>query len=148
VTAPADILIVEDSPTDLELILRALERASMASSVNVVRDGAEALEYLGRTGRYRSLAGARNPMMVLLDLKLPLVSGREVLERVKGDPATRDIPIVVMTSSREEPDLRFCYALGVNSYIVKPLDIAQFFRTVAEVGIYWTLQNESPPQSG
>jgi two-component system response regulator len=138
------LLIVEDDPADLELALHAFTRSNMTNPIDTVRDGAEALEYLFATGRYENRGGHPAPRVVLLDLKLPFVGGVEVLARMKGDPRTRDIPVVVLTSSREDRDLTRCYDLGVNSYIVKPVDIDQFLRTIAEIGMYWMLLNERP----
>lgn len=131
-----EILVVEDSPADIELTLRALSKHNLANHVHVARDGAEALEFL------RSHTTA--PKVVLLDLKLPKMSGLEVLRTIKGEARTKTIPIVVLTSSREEPDIAEAYRLGANSYIVKPVDFEDFFRAVSEAGFYWLLVNESP----
>lgn len=139
-----EILLVEDSPDDVELTLRALKKHNITNRVAVVRDGVEALEYLFATGRYAHLVDSNLPKVVLLDLKLPLVSGIEVLRRCKADERTRSIPIVVLTSSREEPDIQLCYQLGVNSYIVKPVDFQQFTEAVRQFGLYWLLLNEPP----
>ncbi|NGZ03429.1 MAG: two-component system response regulator [Nitrospira sp. WS238] len=142
-----EILLVEDSPADVELTLRALTKHNITNRVAVVHDGAEALEYLFATDRYAHLAQSNVPKVVLLDLKLPLVSGIEVLRRCKGDARTSQIPIVILTSSREEPDIHTCYELGVNSYIVKPVDFQQFTEAVRQVGLYWLLLNETPTVS-
>jgi two-component system response regulator len=136
------LLIVEDDPADLELALHAFARSNMTNPIDVVRDGAEALEYLFATGRYENRGSQPVPRVVLLDLKLPFVGGVEVLAEMKSDPRTRNIPVVVLTSSREDSDLIRCYDLGVNSYIVKPVDIDQFLRTIAEIGVYWMVLNE------
>jgi len=131
------ILLVEDDPADVELTLRALKAINLANHINVVRDGAAALDFL-RTAK-------ELPKVVMLDLKLPKVSGIEVLTAIRKDPRHKLIPVVVMTSSREEPDVAACYALGVNSYIVKPVEFEAFAKAVAEVGLYWMLLNQPPP---
>jgi two-component system, response regulator len=131
-----DILVVEDNPDDVTLTLRALSQHNLANSVHVARDGAEALEYL----RVSPV-----PKVMLLDLKLPKVTGLEVLAAVKADPRLRTMPVVVLTSSREEPDIARAYALGVNSYIVKPVEFGHFVRAVSEAGLYWLILNQ-PPQ--
>jgi CheY-like chemotaxis protein len=130
------ILLVEDDPADVELTLRALKAINLANHINVVRDGAAALDFL-RTAK-------ELPKVVMLDLKLPKVSGIEVLTAIRKDPRHKLIPVVVMTSSREEPDVAACYALGVNSYIVKPVEFEAFAKAVAEVGLYWMLLNQPP----
>jgi len=137
-----DILLVEDNPSDAELTLRALKKARVANDVHVVGDGAEALEFLFGEGAHAGRAGAALPRVVLLDLKLPKVDGLEVLRRVKADARTKMIPVVVLTSSREESDLVASYHLGANSYIVKPVDSDKFFEAVHQVGLYWLLLNE------
>jgi two-component system response regulator len=133
-----EILLVEDNANDAELTLRALKQRNLANQVHVCRDGAEAVDFFfdGATPA---------PKVVLLDLKLPKVDGLEVLQRLKADARTRTIPVVVLTSSREEPDIERAYALGANSYIVKPVDFEAFARAVADVGLYWLLLNH-PPQ--
>ncbi|MEO8053770.1 MAG: response regulator [Acidobacteriota bacterium] len=136
------ILLVEDNPSDAELTLRALKKARVANDVHVVRDGAEALEVLFAEGADAGRAGFALPRVVLLDLKLPKVDGLEVLRRVKADERTKLIPVVVLTSSREESDLVASYHLGANSYIVKPVDSDKFFEAVHQVGLYWLLLNE------
>ena len=141
---PVEILLVEDNPDDVELALHAFRRSQITNQVRVVRDGEEALAYLFRTGLF---AGRRDggPKVVLLDLKLPKIDGLEVLARVRADSLLRTIPVVVMTSSREERDLIESYRLGVNSYIVKPVDFAQFVEVVSQLGLYWAVLNEPPP---
>ena len=139
-----DILLVEDNPADVELTLRALRKAKLANPIHVVADGAEALDYLFGTGAHGERAGGHHPRVVFLDLKLPKVSGLDVLRRIKSDPATKTIPVVVLSSSREEPDIRTAYALGVNSYIVKPVDFEKFVEAVAGLGLYWLLLNQDP----
>ena len=140
----ADILLVEDNPNDVELTLDAFRQHNLVNPIQVVRTGAEALEYFFSTGRYAHRQGAAPPRMVLLDLKLPLVAGLEVLRRVKADERTRTIPIIVLTSSREERDIVESYRLGVNSYIVKPVDFDQFVAAIRELGLYWLVLNELP----
>jgi two-component system, response regulator len=131
-----EILLVEDSPEDAALTMRALSRRNLANRVHLARDGAEALTYLRDMGK---------PKVMLLDLKLPKVTGLEVLRQVKSDPRLRSLPVVILTSSREEPDIATAYDLGANSYIVKPVDFEQFVRAVSDAGLYWLLINQ-PPQ--
>ena len=131
---PVEILLVEDNPHDVELTLRALQRHNLANAVHVVRDGAEALEYIFGTGAYADHGPGRAPRVILLDLKLPKVDGLEVLRQIKSDPRTRTIPVVVMTSSREERDIVESYGLGANSYIVKPVDFEQFVEAARIMG--------------
>lgn len=131
-----EVLLVEDNPADEELTLRSLKAINLANKVHVARDGAEALDFLfGSNSR---------PKVVLLDLKLPKVDGLEVLARIRGDDRTHTLPVVVLTSSREEPDIKRCYELGVNSYIVKPVNFDAFVKAVSEVGLYWLLINQPP----
>ena len=139
-----EILLVEDSPEDAELALRALRKQNLANRVHLVRDGAEALEFVFATGAYAGRGVESTPKVVFLDLKLPKVDGLEVLRRIKADPRTKRIPVVVMTSSREERDIVESYELGVNSYVVKPVDFEQFVRSVSELGLYWLLLNQPP----
>jgi two-component system response regulator len=145
-TVPDDIeiLLVEDNPNDVELTLRALRKQNITDRVFVVKDGAEALEFLFGTGAYANRKMDARPKVVLLDLKLPKVDGIEVLRRVKGDPKTRHIPVVMLTSSQEERDVVESYGIGVNSYIVKPVDFNQFVHAVSEVGLYWNTLNKLP----
>jgi two-component system response regulator len=143
-----EILLVEDNPNDVKLALYAFQKQQLLNRVHVVRDGAEALEFLFATDRYADRQGLDGPRLILLDLKLPLVDGTEVLRRVKADPRTRAIPVVVLTSSREERDIVESYKLGVNSYIVKPVDFDQFTEAVRQLGFYWLLLNQSPPAGG
>ena len=139
------ILLVEDNDDDVELTLRALRRNRVANRVDVVRDGAEALEYLFATGSYAGRDVRDTPNLVLLDLKLPKVGGLEVLERLRADPRTRRLPVVILTSSKEESDLARSYDLGANSYIRKPVDFTQFMEAVNQLGLYWLVLNEAPP---
>jgi len=140
-----EILLVEDNPDDLELTLHAFRKHNLANRVHVVRDGAEALDFLFRTGAYKDRRIEDSPKLVLLDLKLSKVDGLEVLRRMKDDPCTRIIPVVVLTSSREERDITESYQLGVNSYIAKPVNFEQFTEAVRQLGLYWLLLNEPPP---
>jgi two-component system response regulator len=139
------ILIVEDNEDDVELTLRALRRNRVANRVDVVRDGVEALEYLFATGSYAGRDVRDTPELVLLDLKLPKVGGLEVLERVRADPRTRRLPVVILTSSNVESDLARSYDLGANSYIRKPVDFTQFMEAVNQLGLYWLVLNAAPP---
>ncbi|HKA55666.1 MAG TPA: response regulator [Candidatus Binatia bacterium] len=136
-----EILLVEDNPSDVELALHALKRHHLANHIEVVRDGAEALDFIFCTGAYAQRNAQDNPRVILLDLKLPKVDGLEVLQRVKSDARTRMIPVVILTSSREERDVIESYRLGVNSYIVKPVDFEQFTEAVRQLGLYWLLLN-------
>ena len=138
-----EILLVEDNPNDAELTLRALRKHHLANKVLHVKDGAEALEFLFANGAYDQRKVENTPRVILLDLKLPKVSGLEVLRKVKSDERTRVIPVVVLTSSREDRDLAECYALGVNSYIVKPVEFENFVRAVSDMGFYWLLLNQT-----
>ena len=139
-----EILLVEDNPTDVELTLRALKKNNLANKVHVVTDGAEALEFIFASGAYEGRDINHRPRVILLDLKLPKVDGLEVLRKIKSDERTRDIPVVVLTSSKEEKDRVESYRLGVNSYIAKPVDFNQFTKSVSELGLYWLLLNELP----
>ena len=141
---PIKILLVEDNPDDVELALHALRRHNLANDIEVARDGAEALDYIFRNGSFADRTAEPLPRLVLLDLKLPKVGGLEVLERIKSDPLTRSIPVVVLTSSRQERDIVESYQLGVNSYITKPVDFEQFIQAVYTLGLYWLLLNEPP----
>jgi two-component system response regulator len=139
-----DILMVEDNANDEELTLHALRKYRLANNIRVVRDGEEALEYIFCTGRYEGRDIEDRPHVILLDIKLPMVDGLEVLRRIKQDARTRTIPVVMLTSSREERDLVESYRLGVNSYIVKPVDFDQFKESARALGMYWLLLNKPP----
>jgi CheY-like chemotaxis protein len=138
-----DILLVEDNPNDAELAMRALRKGKLANHITWVKDGAEALEFIFRTGAYAGRPD-QYPRLILLDLKLPKMDGIEVLKRLKADERTRVIPVVMITSSAEESDVIESYKLGVNSYIVKPVEFEQFSETVAKAGFYWMLMNKTP----
>src|SRR5919198_1922269 len=140
------ILIVEDDPKDVELTLTALEEYNLANEVVVTRDGEEALDYLYCRGNFQTRTG-ENPAVLLLDLKLPKVDGLEVLQQIKSDEKLRMIPVVVLTSSREEKDLVASYQLGVNAYVVKPVDFHEFVNAIKELGVFWAVINEPPPGS-
>lgn len=140
------ILIVEDDPSDLELSLTALEEHNLANEVVVARDGAEALDYLNCQGRFAERSN-ENPAVIMLDLKLPKVDGLEVLKRIRSDERFKMIPVVVLTSSREEQDMMRSYRLGVNAYVVKPVDFHEFVNAVKELGVFWAIINEPPPGS-
>lgn len=140
------ILLVEDNPHDVEMTLAALEENHLANEVIVVRDGAEALDYLNRRGVFK-LRTPGNPAVVLLDIKLPKVDGVEVLRQVKADPELRRVPVVMLTSSREEQDLLATYDLGVNAYVVKPVDFNEFVQALNKLGLFWAVVNEPPPGS-
>ncbi len=142
-----DILLVEDNPDDLEMTLHALRKGHVANRVQVARDGAEALDSLFRTGAFTDRPLDERPKMILLDLKLPKVDGKEVLRRIKADPRTSTIPVVILTSSNEQVDVLQSYALGVNSFIVKPVSFELFVKAVQELGVYWLLLNQ-PPDTG
>ncbi|MFH1396968.1 MAG: response regulator [Candidatus Omnitrophota bacterium] len=139
-----EILLVEDNPNDVELTLRALKKNNLANKVLVVTDGAQALDFIFCTGAYTERGAANNPKIVLLDLKLPKMNGIEVIRKIKSDKKTKDIPVVVLTSSEEEKDVTESYGLGVNSYIVKPVDFTKFAKVVADAGLYWLLINKPP----
>lgn len=138
-----DILLVEDNPTDVELTMRALRKGGAAGSVHVASDGAEALDALFQQGRYSSAPRLR-PRVIVLDLKLPKIDGHEVLRRVKADPALRTIPVVILTSSAEDRDVARGYELGVNSYVVKPVEFDAFVEAVSTLGMYWQSVNHGP----
>ena len=139
-----EILLVEDNPTDAELAIRALKKSGLANKLEWVKDGAEALDFIFATGSYSGRHITNGPKVILLDLRLPKVDGMEVLRRVKGDERTRTIPVVVLTSSKEDRDVAESYQLGVNSYISKPVEFDEFAKTVSELGLYWLLVNHPP----
>ncbi len=139
-----EILLVEDNPNDAELALRALRKHNLANKIHLVKDGAEALEFIFGNGAYAGRNIGNKPKVIFLDLKLPKVDGLEVLRKVKSDERTKTIPIVVLTSSHEERDMVESYKFGVNSYIVKPVDFDKFIQAVAQLGMYWMLLNKQP----
>jgi len=138
-----EILYIEDNPSDIELTLRALKKHNVANSVQLIKDGEEALEYIFAKGRYAERNVKENPKVILLDLKLPKVSGLEILKKLKEEEQTKSIPVVVLTSSREEKDMIESYNYGVNSYVVKPIKFESFSEAVSTLGLYWLLINES-----
>lgn len=140
------ILLVEDSLNDIELTLAALAEHHLANEVVVTRDGVEALDYMHRRGKFADRDDGP-PAVVLLDIKMPKMSGIEVLRHMKSDPDLKTIPVVILTSSKEEPDLATCYQLGTNAYVVKPVDFQQFVNAVKQVGVFWAVLNEPPPSS-
>ena len=140
------ILLVEDNPDDVELTLRALEKHNIKNKVTVARDGAEALDYLFATGAYSDRDTSVMPAVIILDLKLPKVDGLEVLERMRADERTKLVPVVILTSSKEEQDMIKGYKLGANSYVRKPVDFAQFIEAARQLGLYWLVINEPPPK--
>ncbi len=142
------ILLVEDNPDDVELTLRAFKGKNIANEVVVARDGAEALDYLFGTGVYEDRDITKKPTIVLLDLKMPKVDGLEVLRRIRADERTKLIPVIILTSSKEEQDLIKSYSLGANSYVRKPVDFTQFSEAVKQLGLYWLLLNEPAPDKG
>ncbi|MGD0429781.1 MAG: response regulator [Acetobacteraceae bacterium] len=145
-TTLARILIVEDDPNDVELTLTALADYNLANEVVITRDGQQALDFLYRRGEFSTRSGD-NPAVILLDLKLPKVGGLEVLQQIKSDEALKMIPVVVLTSSHEEKDMVKSYSLGVNAYVVKPVDFHEFVNAVKELGVFWAVVNEPPPGS-
>ncbi len=143
--ANREILLVEDNPDDVELTLHAFEEYNISNEIEVVEDGAEALDYLFATGAYAGRDMSEMPAVVLLDLKLPKVDGLEVLRRIRDDDRTKNLPVVILTSSSEEEDLTKSYELGANSYVRKPVNFDQFSEAVRQLGLYWLLLNEPPP---
>ena len=139
-----EVLLVEDNSSDAELTIRALKKHNLANKLMHVKDGAAAMEVLFGENGFPDRGVANNPKLVLLDLKLPKIDGIEVLRRIKSDPRTKTVPVVVMTSSREDRDLESCYELGVNAYVVKPVEFEEFARAVSELGCFWLLVNETP----
>ena len=145
---PVDILIVEDNPNDAELTIRALKKSNLANHIFVAENGEEALDFIFSRGRFSERDKSKTLKVIFLDLKLPKVSGLEVLKAVKADEATKMLPIVVITSSKEDPDIQEAYALGANSYVVKPVDFDSFIHAISATGLYWLLINVSPKVNG
>lgn len=143
-TNAVELLLVEDDPQDLELSLRALKKANITNRVEIARDGAEALDFLFCEGAHAGRRITDTPKVILLDLKLPKVDGLEVLRRLKADPRTKMIPVVMLTSSKEQRDVVESYQLGVNSYIVKPVNVERFMEAVRDLGLFWLLLNHAP----
>ena len=141
------ILLVEDNPSDTELTLRAFERQKIGNEIIVAEDGREALDYLFGTGKYSGRDTSEQPTVILLDLNLPLIDGKEVLRQIRSNELTRRLPVVILTSSKEEQDLTKSYDLGVNSYIRKPVDFNQFSEAIRQLGLYWLVINEPPPRA-
>jgi len=139
-----EVILVEDNMSDATLTIRALRKHHLANNLVHLKDGAEAIEYIVNGGTHQGRTLSSKPKLILLDLKMPKVSGIEVLRQLKGNPKTKTIPVVVLTSSKEDPDVKECYELGVNSYVVKPVDFDAFFGAVSELGLYWLLLNEAP----
>jgi CheY-like chemotaxis protein len=142
-----EILLVEDNPSDVQLALRALRKKKLANNIEVARDGEEALDFLFYRGKFAQRP-RNNPKLILLDLKLPKVDGLQVLEQLRKDERTKAVPVVVLTSSKEDPDIATSYALGANSYIQKPVDFDNFQQVVEQLGLYWLVINQPPPSSG
>jgi len=142
-----DLLLVEDNPYDAEMAIRQLKKNNMANSLFHVKDGEEALEFIFATGRYAGEeSDIKHPKIILLDIQMPKVSGIEVLHKIKNDPRTHSIPVVILTSSKEDPDIQKCYALGANSYIVKPVNFESFAEAIKNLGFYWLLLNQAPKE--
>jgi CheY-like chemotaxis protein len=139
-----EILLVEDSQDDLDMTLRAFRKAKLTNQIHIVRDGAEALEFIFCQGAYASRKFDNPPKVILLDLKLPKIDGMEVLKKIKNDPRTKTIPVVILTSSKEQKDVIESYHLGVNSYVVKPVNFENFAAAIQDLGVYWLLHNQPP----
>jgi two-component system response regulator len=142
--APIQILLVEDNPNDAELTMRALRKNNLVNEIYVAEDGQEAIDFIFFQGKFSSRSIVIPLRMIFLDLKLPKISGLEVLKRIKSDPETKKLPVVIITSSEEDPDIREAYALGANGYVVKPVDFNDFVRVINNTGIFWLLVNEPP----
>ena len=139
-----EVILVEDNEDDAALVIRALKKNNLANNLVHLKDGVEALDFIFATGQYEGRQIKNSPKVILLDLKMPRVNGIEVLQKVKSDPRTEAIPIVVLTSSGEDPDIKKCYELGANSYIIKPVEFDNFSKAVSDLGLYWILLNKPP----
>ncbi len=139
-----EILLVEDNESDAEMTIRALRKNNLANKLLHVKDGAEAIDFVFAQGNYTARQIENGPRVILLDLKMPKVGGIEVLKKLKADTRTRKIPVVVLTSSKEDPDIQACYALGVNSYVVKPVEFDEFHKVISDLGLYWMIVNQPP----
>ena len=139
-----EILLVEDNASDAEMTIRALKKNNFANRLLHVKDGAEALDFLFGEGLFTGRQIEHTPKVILLDLKMPKVDGKEVLERIKADARTRKIPVVMLTSSREDPDIKECYGLGANGYVVKPVEFDEFHKAISDLGLFWLVVNETP----
>jgi len=140
-----DVLLVEDNASDAEMTIRALKKNNLANRLLHLKDGAQALDFIFAEGEYADRQIKHTPKIILLDLKMPKVNGKEVLQKIKSDARTRKIPVVVLTSSREDPDIKDCYDLGVNGYVVKPVEFDEFHKAISDLGLFWLIVNE-PPQ--
>lgn len=143
---PVEILLVEDNPNDAELTIRALKKQYVANDLYVVEDGQEALDFIFCRGKFRERNPGKPLKVIFLDLKLPKISGLEVLKEIKSNPKTKKLPVVIITSSKEDPDIEEAYALGANSYVVKPVDFDDFVKAIQNTGLFWLLVNEAPKQ--
>jgi len=143
-TNDVQILLVEDNSSDAEMTIRALKKNNLANQLIHVKDGAEALDFIFSEGKFEGNGGIQKPKVILLDLKMPKVNGIEVLRRIKSDERTQKIPVVVLTSSKEDPDIQTCYKLGINSYVVKPVEFDAFYKAVSDLGLYWMIVNQPP----
>ena len=139
-----EILLVEDNPDDAELTIRALKKNNLANKLHHVKDGSEALDFLFAQGIYTKRNIDNTPKIILLDLKMPKVSGIDVLRFLRVDERTKKIPVVILTSSKEDPDIKICYSLGINSYVVKPVEFESFIKAVSDIGLYWMILNQAP----
>ena len=143
-TQEIEILLVEDNASDAEMTIRALKKNNLANHLLHLKDGAQAIDFIFGMGKYEGRSIESGPRIIVLDLKMPKVNGIEVLQKIKSDERTKKIPVIVLTSSREDPDIQQCYALGVNSYVVKPVEFEHFVKAVSDLGLYWMILNQLP----